>query len=59
VDVVENLGASSIIHARLPDGQVILAEQRGKKRARDGETFEVPVDPAEILIFDQAGIRLR
>ena len=58
-EVVENLGASSIIHARLPDGQAILAEQRGKKRARDGEAFEVAVDPAEILVFGPTGSRLR
>jgi lactose/L-arabinose transport system ATP-binding protein len=59
VDVVENLGASSIVHARLPDGQEVLVEQRGKQRALAGEALEVRVDADEILVFDASGIRLR
>ena len=59
VEVVENLGASSIVHARLPDGQEVLVEQRGKSRARDGEMIEVRVERQEILLFGSDGTRLR
>ena len=59
VDVVENLGASSIVHGRLPDGQEVLVEQRGKARGRDGENLVLKVDPADVLVFDSVGARLR
>ena len=59
VDVVENLGASSIVHGRLPDRQDVLIEQRGKTRATNGASLTVRVDPADILLFDQTGARLR
>ncbi|GLQ11945.1 sugar ABC transporter ATP-binding protein [Devosia yakushimensis] len=59
VDVVENLGASSIVYGRLPEGQEVLVEQRGKLRARDGQTLQVQVDLSDILFFDAGGARLR
>jgi lactose/L-arabinose transport system ATP-binding protein len=59
VDVVENLGASSIVYGRLPDGQELLVEQRGKQRAQNDDALAVRVDPAEILVFDGDGKRLR
>jgi lactose/L-arabinose transport system ATP-binding protein len=59
VDVVENLGASSIVYSRLPDGQELLVEQRGKLRASSDDALAVRVDPADILVFDGDGRRLR
>jgi lactose/L-arabinose transport system ATP-binding protein len=59
VDVVENLGASSIVYSRLPDGQELLVEQRGKLRASSDDALAVRVDPADILVFDADGRRLR
>jgi lactose/L-arabinose transport system ATP-binding protein len=59
VDVVENLGASSIVYGRLADGQELLIEQRGKLRASSDDALSVRVDPADILVFDGDGRRLR
>jgi lactose/L-arabinose transport system ATP-binding protein len=59
VDVVENLGASSIVYGRLPDGQELLIEQRGKLRARRDDVLAARVDPTDILVFDGDGRRLR
>jgi lactose/L-arabinose transport system ATP-binding protein len=59
VDVVENLGGSSIVYGRLPDGQELLVEQRGKQRAQNDDALAVRVDPADILVFDGDGRRLR
>jgi lactose/L-arabinose transport system ATP-binding protein len=58
VEVVENLGGSSIIHARLPDGQVILSEMRGVQRLSGSDTLKLAL-PATIYFFDANGERLR
>ncbi|MFC3703715.1 ABC transporter ATP-binding protein [Devosia honganensis] len=59
VDVVENLGASTIAHGRLADGQPILVERRGKDRASGAKRLEVRFALADALIFDADGQRLR
>ena len=59
VSVVENLGATSIVHGQLSDGQTVLIEQRGKVRATAGDTIIVHVDPESVLLFDAKGLRIR
>jgi lactose/L-arabinose transport system ATP-binding protein len=59
VDVVENLGGTSIVHGRLDDGQIVLVEQRGKTRARAQDKFTAPFALAEALVFDASGQRVR
>jgi len=59
VDVVENLGGTSIVHGRLDDGQIVLVEQRGKTRARAQDKFTAPFALAEALVFDTSGQRVR
>ncbi len=58
VEVVENLGGNSIIHARLSDGQFILSEMRGVQRPGSGETIGLAL-PAMRYFFDANGQRLR
>ncbi|ODT82214.1 MAG: ABC transporter ATP-binding protein [Pelagibacterium sp. SCN 64-44] len=57
--VVENLGGTSIVHGALPDGQIILIEQRGQTRASAGEQLRCTFDPRRILTFDASGQRIR
>ncbi len=57
--VVENLGGTSIVHCALPDGQIILVEQRGAVRTKAGEALRCAFDPANVLLFDAEGRRLR
>jgi lactose/L-arabinose transport system ATP-binding protein len=59
VEVAENLGATSVLHGRLPDGQIILVEQRGKHRSSAGDQVDISSDPSEILLFDTDGQRVR
>ena len=58
-DVVENLGASSLVHAHMPDGREILVEQRGKVRAQAGDALECGFLASDVLLFDAGGSRLR
>ncbi len=58
VDVVENLGGSSIVHAHLPDGQVVLWEMRGFDRPVSGDTIGLALPTMEYF-FDANGNRLR
>lgn len=57
--VVENLGGTSVVHGVLPDGQIILVEQRGQIRATAGDTLKCPFDPSQTLVFDSQGQRVR
>jgi ABC-type sugar transport system ATPase subunit len=59
VDVVENLGASSIAHCTTPDGQQLVIEQRGADRATSGQSIEASVPLAQALIFSADGNRVR
>lgn len=57
--VVENLGGTSVVHGALPDGQIILIEQRGRTRASAGEQLRCTFDPSRLLFFDAGGQRMR
>lgn len=59
VTVVENLGAESIVHGRLPDGTVVRFAQRGDVRARVGEVLDLRCRAGDVLAFDADGRRLR
>ncbi|MDR3472129.1 MAG: sn-glycerol-3-phosphate ABC transporter ATP-binding protein UgpC [Devosia sp.] len=59
VDVVENLGGVSIVHARTSRGEPIIVEQRGLQRSRAGETLQVQFLPDEVKVFDESGKRVR
>ncbi|WP_449394460.1 ABC transporter ATP-binding protein [Devosia riboflavina] len=59
VDVVENLGASSIAHCKTTDGQELVVEQRGSERAANGQAVQASAPLAQALIFNDQGNRLR
>ncbi|WEJ34588.1 sn-glycerol-3-phosphate ABC transporter ATP-binding protein UgpC [Devosia sp. SD17-2] len=59
VEVVENLGGTSVVHGRLPDGQTILVEQRGKTRSVPQDRLETAFAVSDLLVFDAEGQRLR
>lgn len=59
VDVVENLGASSIAHCTTEDGQQLILEQRGNNRGSVGQAIEASFPISQALIFDHNGVRVR
>jgi len=58
VEVVENLGATSIIHGRMSNGDALLVEQRGDQRAKPQDRLIVRFDPRKAHIFSEDGQRL-
>ena len=58
VEVVERLGGTAFVHARLGNGQTIIAEQRDSN-ARAGVSLDLHFDAARARLFDAAGARLR
>ncbi|MDZ4393832.1 ABC transporter ATP-binding protein [Cypionkella sp.] len=58
VEVVEKLGATAYIHARLGNGEAVVAEQR-ETTARPGATLDLYFDATRARLFDAAGARLR
>ncbi len=59
VELVENLGGTSIIHGRTGSDEQILIEQRGRERARLEESIEASFNPKDALIFAEDGQRIR
>jgi lactose/L-arabinose transport system ATP-binding protein len=59
VDVIENLGGTSIIHGHLPDKTTLLVEHRGQVAERPGHTISVGFDPREAFLFAADGTRIR
>ncbi len=56
VDVVERLGEHSFVHARLDDGQEIVAEQPGLSPQQPGDAIGLKLDGAHAHLFDAYGI---
>jgi lactose/L-arabinose transport system ATP-binding protein len=59
VDVVENLGGTSVVYGKLDDGQSVVVEQRGSERARPGQVITAGFATRDALIFDEKGARIR
>ncbi len=58
VDVVEVLGAETIVHARLASDLPVTVSLRGISGARPGDTIRLAFDDRFAHIFDQAGMAL-
>ena len=58
VDIVERLGETGYAHVRLPTGQVIVVEVRGEPPQGEGGQVYISFAPAQIHIFDSAGLRV-
>jgi len=53
VELVEMLGADTIVHGRLGNGTLLLARLPGTARVKPGERVPLGVDPARLHVFDQ------
>ncbi|PYE88071.1 ABC transporter ATP-binding protein [Phyllobacterium leguminum] len=59
VEMEEDLGGVSYLHARLADGRMIVVETRGRRESLDGRTVSLGADPGDVLVFAEDGGRLR
>ncbi|MCX8280143.1 sn-glycerol-3-phosphate ABC transporter ATP-binding protein UgpC [Phyllobacterium sp. 0TCS1.6C] len=59
VEMEEDLGGVSYLHARLSDGRPIVVEMRGRRNSLDGKAIAVGAAPEDVLVFAENGRRLR
>ena len=59
VDLEEDLGGVSYLHARTAAGQPIVLERRGGRENYEDRKIAVSIPPARALVFDEAGERVR
>jgi lactose/L-arabinose transport system ATP-binding protein len=59
IDVVENLGGTSVVHGHLESGATMLVEHRGQFAARAGAVISAGFTPEDVFLFDSDGIRIR
>ncbi|WP_454019058.1 sn-glycerol-3-phosphate import ATP-binding protein UgpC [Azospirillum sp. Marseille-Q6669] len=59
VDLVEALGADTVVYGRLPDGEGMVVRVAGLPFCREGETLRVGAPPDALHLFDsESGRRL-
>ena len=58
VELVERLGESSFAYIRRADGQMLVAEMRGRVTPAPGETVSLGADLSDVHLFDDAGRRI-
>jgi multiple sugar transport system ATP-binding protein len=59
IELLERLGADTILHGRLPDGTALIARTGGIAALNLGETVRLTIAPQQIHLFDaQTGRRL-
>lgn len=59
VELEEDLGGVSYLHARLAGGQPIIVEIRERRKSLDGQTISLGASAEDILVFAEDGRRLR
>ncbi|MFC0267733.1 ABC transporter ATP-binding protein [Kushneria aurantia] len=59
MEMVEALGGVSYLHTRTPDGTELVVEYRGAQPPADSTGIAVGIDPANVVVFDSQGRRLR
>jgi lactose/L-arabinose transport system ATP-binding protein len=59
VDMEEDLGGVSYLHARTPAGQPVVLERRGNREQFEGRRIAATVRPEQALVFDESGARVR
>ncbi len=52
VELVEALGADTVIYGRLPDGEALVVRVNGLPTCREGETLRLDAPPAALHLFD-------
>ena len=55
MDFAENLGGSSQIHARLPDGSMVVILAPGRPALAQGEALRATLSTDHIYLFDRDG----
>ena len=58
VTLVEALGAETVIHGRTSTGERLQAVLAGQHALRTGESVRLAFAPADLHLFDEAGLRL-
>ncbi len=58
VELVERLGESSFAHIRRADGEMLVAEIRGRSTPKPGETVTLGADLHDVHVFDEGGRRV-
>ncbi|CDZ51638.1 ABC transporter ATP-binding protein [Neorhizobium galegae] len=58
VEMAEDLGGVSFVHARLVDGRMIVMETRGRRESLDGKTLPLGANADEVFVFAEDGSRL-
>lgn len=59
VELEEDLGGVSYLHARLAGGQAIVVETRERRKSLDGQTISLGASAEDIFVFAEDGRRLR
>ncbi|MGN7773788.1 ABC transporter ATP-binding protein [Phyllobacterium sp. 22552] len=59
VELEEDLGGVSYLHARLAGGQAIVVETRERRKSLDGQTIYLGASAEDVLVFAEDGRRLR
>ena len=59
VEMEEDLGGVSYLHARTANGQPLVLERRGNRENFEGRRLAAAVRADRALVFDEAGTRLR
>jgi lactose/L-arabinose transport system ATP-binding protein len=59
VEMEEDLGGVSYLHARTAAGQPVVLERRGGRDSYEGRRIGAVIAPDRALLFDEAGERLR
>jgi lactose/L-arabinose transport system ATP-binding protein len=59
VEMEEDLGGVSYLHARVLGGKEVIVETRGRRASLDGKTISLTADAGEVLVFGDDGVRLR
>lgn len=59
VEMEEDLGGVSYLHARLADGRALVVETRGREARVDSRSLHLGADAGDVLVFSESGHRLR
>lgn len=58
IDMVEALGSETVIHAHAATGELVLAVLAGQHPLAKGDQVNLSLNPKDIHLFDESGVRL-
>ena len=58
-EIVEHLGGETYAYARYGEGEVLTVAMDDGRNLKTGDELQAHFDPAKVLLFDQAGNRIR